>query len=58
MSDAIMNAVIPTGFISDVIPKGAEGPVRDFTVFASVNAANGTIPAAGALPSAGREFPQ
>jgi len=55
MSDVIMSQVIPNGFMNDVIPNGAEGPLRDLTTFASVNAANGSIPAACALLS-GEKF--
>jgi hypothetical protein len=51
-----MSDVTPNGFVSDVILNGAEGPVRDLTTFAAVNAANGTIPAACALLFAGRNF--
>jgi hypothetical protein len=46
MSDVIM---------SQVIPNGAGGPVRDLTTFARVNAANGSIPAACALLFVGRK---
>lgn len=41
--------------MKDVISNGAEGPVRDLTTFASVNAANGSIPAACALLLVGRK---
>ncbi len=54
MSDAIMSDVI----MNDAIPNGAEGPVRDLTTFASVDAAYGTIPPAGTLLFARRKFPQ
>jgi hypothetical protein len=53
--DFIVSQVIPNGFMNDVIPNGAEGSVRDLTTFASVNAANGSIPAACALLS-GEKF--
>jgi hypothetical protein len=41
--------------MSHAIPSGAEGPVRHHTIFASVNAANGSIPAACALLFVGRK---
>ena len=44
--------------MSNVIPNGAEGPVRDLTTFASFRAANGTVPAACARLFAGRNFLQ
>jgi hypothetical protein len=50
-----MSDVVPSGFMKDVISNGAEGPVRDLTTFASVNAANGSIPAACALLLVGRK---
>lgn len=53
--DFIMSQVIPNEFMNEVIPNGAEGSVRDLTTFASVNAANGSIPAACALLS-GEKF--
>jgi hypothetical protein len=50
-----MSDVIMSGFMNDVISNGAEGPVRDLTTFARVNAANGSIPAACALLLVGRK---
>jgi hypothetical protein len=50
-----MRDVIRSGFMNDVVPNGAEGPVRDLTTFASVNAANGSLPAACALLFVGRK---
>jgi hypothetical protein len=49
LSDFIVSHVVPNGFMNDVILNAAEGPVRRLLTFASVNAANGSIPAACAF---------